>query len=82
MQNNPTDDDIKNDGSSSNLQADGTIVKSADEGLEDEAQFEEPIAPPSVLGEESSSGSATESESMDIDEELTKIGRSSHNSDE
>ena len=42
--------------------------------LEDEAQFEEPVASPAVLGEEDPSGSASDAESMDIDEELAKVG--------
>ncbi len=41
----------------------------------EESQFEEPIAPPSVTGEEDVfSGDATTSESPDIDEELEKVG--------
>lgn len=41
----------------------------------EESQFEEPVAPPSVTGEEDVfSGDATTSESPDIDEELKKVG--------
>lgn len=41
----------------------------------DEHQFAEPIAAPSVTGEEDVfSGDATTSESPDIDEELKKVG--------
>ena len=40
---------------------------------------EDPKKPPSVLGEESPSGDATSSESMDIDEELQRVGLHSDN---
>ncbi len=36
--------------------------------------IEDPTKSPSVAGEESPSGGATSSESMDIDEELKKVG--------
>ncbi|MDO8486992.1 MAG: hypothetical protein Q7S45_01715 [Candidatus Curtissbacteria bacterium] len=45
-----------------------------DTGTE-ENQFQDPVAPPSVTGEEDVfSGDATTSESPDIDEELKKVG--------
>jgi len=51
-----------------------TIDPETKDKVIDEPQFEEPIASPAVLAEENSSGSAPEGESMDIDEELAKVG--------
>lgn len=50
-------------------------VPKVDEGGVEESQFEEPIAPPEVTGEENVfSGDTTEGEAADIDEELAKVG--------
>ena len=50
---------------------------------EDEEQFKEPIASPSVTGEEDAfSGDATDSESVDIDQELGKVGLRGDEEDE
>lgn len=53
---------------------DNALPNSGDNQTEED-QFEEPVAPPSVTGEEDPfSGDATTSESPDIDEELKKVG--------
>lgn len=50
-------------------------VRQEEESLPDEAQFEEPVAGPSVTGEEDVfSGDAPEGEPADIDAELAKVG--------
>jgi hypothetical protein len=50
-------------------------VPQVDESGVEEAQFEEPVASPNVVGEENVfSGDAPEGEPADIDEELAKVG--------
>lgn len=51
------------------------------DSLDDEAQFEDPIASPSVLDEESPAGDATSSEPMDIDDAMNQLGLETNNSD-
>ena len=53
---------------------DNNDLNNSPNDLVDEPQFEEPLVSPPVLGEEDPSGSATDSESKDIDEELAKVG--------
>ena len=69
-------DDLNNKMNNGQKDVDDTTVDASDKNddLEDEAQFEEPLASPSVLGEKDASGSTTDAESMDIDEELAKVG--------
>ncbi|OGE09271.1 hypothetical protein A3A60_04050 [Candidatus Curtissbacteria bacterium RIFCSPLOWO2_01_FULL_42_26] len=50
-------------------------VPQVTESLPDEAQFEEPVASPEVIGEEDASGDAPEGEPVDIDAQLESIGR-------
>lgn len=50
-------------------------VPKIDEGGVEESQFSDPVASPSVTGEENVfSGDTTEGEAADIDEELKKVG--------
>lgn len=49
-------------------------VPEVHEGGTDEAQFQEPIASPSVIGEEESSGDAPGGEPHDIDQALADLG--------
>ena len=44
------------------------------EGTEEAGQFEEPIASPNVLGEESIAGDAPDGEPQDIDKSLADLG--------
>ena len=44
------------------------------EGLDDESQFEEPIASPNVIGEENIAGSSPIGEPQDIDKALSDFG--------
>ena len=76
----PSDEEIEKAASGSdddtvlspNSLSDVVVLK---EGLEDAAQFSDPIASPAVLGEEDPfSGDATSGEAVDIDKELDLIG--------
>lgn len=80
--NDPSDDNIHNQKEDSDNPK-GTIygghpIDSVSEVYgsgEDEKQFEDPIASPSVIGEEDSvSGSASDGEPVDIDEALKEVG--------
>ena len=50
-------------------------VPQVSESLSDEAQFEEPVTSPEVIGEEEASGDAPDGEPVDIDDQLKSIGR-------
>lgn len=71
------DQNIKSDDDDDNSSGDHQIpdVPEVKETGEDEPQFSEPMASPSVMGEENVfSGDASEGEPADIDDELAKLG--------
>ncbi|MCR4324471.1 MAG: hypothetical protein NUV69_02175 [Candidatus Curtissbacteria bacterium] len=74
----PTDEDLENTDS-----GDAKSVPTVDESKPDEDQFTDPVAAPSVTGEEDPfSGDATNSESPDIDDALKSVGLHGDDSDE
>ena len=74
---NPNNNRSDNSDTRDNDQALGHTIPNVvqvDESLPSEPQFEDPIASPSVTGEESPSGDAPDGEPVDIDDQLKSIG--------
>lgn len=70
------DDDQKDDNDTTEVDSDHQIPEAGTvtESKTDEDQFEEPVAAPSVTGGEDPYSDATDSEPVDIDDQLGKLG--------